>query len=119
MSAEGEVGGARHARPTGGCTACVTYRLPRAGRRDGFSQKDGAEPGEGLDHGGAHASERTSRCLSRAAGEGGEAATLAESGCWAQSPNMSPRPSPSVGSSPEVSTCHSRNSRVPLTSQLS
>ena len=70
MFAEGEVGGAGHARPAGGRTARRTYRLPCAGRQDGFSQKEGAEPGAGLEHGGAHASERASRCLSRAAGEG-------------------------------------------------
>lgn len=47
MSEEAKVGGAGHARPTGGRTARRTYRFPRAGRREGCSQKEGAEPGAG------------------------------------------------------------------------
>ena len=96
--------GAQHAGPT-------VFHVQEGGRA--VPRKRGQSQEQGLEHGGAHASERASRCLSQTAGEGAEDSMLAQSGCWTWSPNVSPCPSPSVGSSPEGSTCHSRNSKAP------
>lgn len=72
--------------------APTVFHVQEGGRA--VSRKRGQSQNWGLEHGGAHASERASRDLSWTAGEGAEESTLAESGCWARSPNVSPRPSP-------------------------
>ena len=66
--------GAQHAGPT-------VFHLQEGGRA--VPRKRGQSQEQGLEHRGAHARERASRCLSQTAGEAAEDSLLAQSGCWA------------------------------------